>query len=262
MRNKKFSGICACCGNERQLIQGHLIPKFIAQPIKGEIMGMFSAKLERPKCLQNGVYDHAWCRDCEDVFTLIDTDFSKIYHSFKNWKTIFYPNSDYEFAYEKENEGEILITKKFLLSILYRFSLSNNYNIDLNIDQKIIKEYLFEEKFELQDENCFFILLFAVDIPFLAPPKKAKSKESGDYVIRFNIDLNNLAAKVYMSEKLPLHIKNQIDKNFYFQQESNKIRIVKKSKEAQEKSKLYKDILRLTQTKKAPFLEKASKNQE
>lgn len=144
-------GICKLCQTEQNLCKSHIVPEsFYTGKGKGIYVNIFSDR-KYPQRILKGLYEPMLCKPCEDKIGIYEQYAKKIliddiesYLKYPNYYEI--PQSDYN--YEK--------IKKFLLSVLWRMSVSNLDNFkNINLDKyENIARLMIDDKIPL-DENLF-----------------------------------------------------------------------------------------------------------
>lgn len=101
-------GICALCGEDKELCKSHFIPKFIFDWIKKtSATGYLRQAINIDKRLQDGTKEKFLCSDCEILFSKYEKYFAE---------NIFYPyvnKNKTSFEYDKN-------LQKFIISITWR----------------------------------------------------------------------------------------------------------------------------------------------
>jgi hypothetical protein len=117
-------GICHLCGQDKELAESHLIPKFVFRWMKNSGGNYFRTPLNPNVRMQDGLKEHLLCLDCEQKFSKYEKWFAD---------NIFFPylNGKHEFLEYNENLGN------FIVSVLWRRLLW----------KKIVNEPYFEEVF-------------------------------------------------------------------------------------------------------------------
>ncbi len=74
MAKRKVTGTCALCGEDRRLVNSHIIPaSFYEFPEQGDVLRLHSSIPERtPKRAPKGIYDQIVCQGCEGRFSSWD----------------------------------------------------------------------------------------------------------------------------------------------------------------------------------------------
>ncbi|MBR6412691.1 MAG: hypothetical protein IKS41_05995 [Alphaproteobacteria bacterium] len=150
-----IKGICKYCGQEKELINSHIIPKNLCQIDKnGPMVGIDSLTktFDHNPIHQNGAKAYLLCKECDNLLGKLDRYGSKVF------KKII-PNHKWDIVDGVElckllpDEVDYWTLKKFLISVLWRASVDKN-GPDLgryeNIALKILKE-------ELPDNSNYFV---------------------------------------------------------------------------------------------------------
>src|SRR5271157_2180494 len=99
---------CHLCGQEKQLQQSHVIPKFVYNFIKKtSATGKIRQSVNVSRRLQDGTKDYLYCRSCELLFSKLERYFSL---------NFFYPyvqGKKDNFSYDEN-------LKKFIISLCWR----------------------------------------------------------------------------------------------------------------------------------------------
>lgn len=100
-------GICHLCGQDKELAESHLIPKFVFRWMKNSGGNYFRTPLNPNVRMQDGFKKHLLCFDCEQKFSKYEKWFAD---------NIFFPhlNKKNEFLEYNENLGN------FIVSVLWR----------------------------------------------------------------------------------------------------------------------------------------------
>ena len=101
-----MEGICALCGQKKELQLSHIVPKFVIRHLKKTSIG--SIRAQNPnKTVQDGEKHYMLCHDCEELFSASEKRFAD---------KVFYP-------YLKNHETEFDVDEKifyFLTSLSWR----------------------------------------------------------------------------------------------------------------------------------------------
>lgn len=155
--NEKY-GVCALCGQERKLELSHIIPKFVSKRLKKKSpTGYLRNAFEPNERLQDGSKEYLLCGECEDIFNVWETEFSKkVFHPYKNNKLVDFQYSDW--------------LAKFIVSVNWRtlyldlqgFKKEKNISEEnikiLEESEKILREYILGQRKDIGDMevNMFF----------------------------------------------------------------------------------------------------------
>lgn len=134
-------GICKFCGEEKQLVQSHIIPKCLHATNQGRMVGINTTpKFDMNPNAQNGYKEPLLCADCDNKLGVFDNYAKKFFCDIipnattdvSNGFDIYYIQSD-KFDYEK--------LYKFFVSVLWRFGVSSK-RVDLKKYQQIAFDIL------------------------------------------------------------------------------------------------------------------------
>lgn len=80
---QKKHGICALCGNEADLELSHIVPKMVVRELKKTSVGAIRNTANPNGTVQDGEKHHMLCGNCEDLFSVYETEFSKaVFHPY------------------------------------------------------------------------------------------------------------------------------------------------------------------------------------
>ena len=179
--SKNSKTICKFCGQEKKLIDAHIIPKNFYLERKKDRYLCINSKTGKYTIQQKGGYDsNILCADCDnhilgefdkEGYRILFGDFSKYKYIQLHPQYKIYQLNNNEFDYGK--------LRKFFISILWRASISELEEwSNINLGGKGKKEY--DELFKiLIYKNCF-----AEDINQEVLIAKGKTKKYKKYIIQ------------------------------------------------------------------------------
>lgn len=151
-------GVCALCSEERKLELSHIIPKFVPRRLKKKSpTGYLRNAFEPNERLQDGSKEYLLCSECEDIFNVWETEFSKrVFHPYKNNKLVDFQYDDW--------------LVKFIISVNWRtlyldlqgFKKEKNISEEnisiLEKSEKIMRDYILGKRKDIDDieVNMFF----------------------------------------------------------------------------------------------------------
>lgn len=156
------SGVCALCKNENELMESHIIPKFVYRFLKKDSFTGRMRSLSNPDIpLQDGDKQYLLCGECEKLFNVKETLFSnKIYFPFKkngfeklsydgNWLNYFITSVNWRSLYldiigfEENNDPENSITEKQLKLLKKNEQIMREYLLGKRRDIDSIENHIF-----------------------------------------------------------------------------------------------------------------------
>ncbi|MFT2092239.1 hypothetical protein [Paraglaciecola sp. 2405UD69-4] len=158
--------ICKGCGEEKELIDAHIIPKWVYMNLRSDsnhlnlILSSEHNKNSRISRSNKGDYDKTiLCKECDSVFEKWD-GFAKrlLVDEFNNFKEIRDNGELLAWDMGKIDHRSLVY---FFLSILWRSSISHrpfSRGVQLGTHEKIIKSILWERK--LDNYPCYSVVLF------------------------------------------------------------------------------------------------------
>lgn len=126
---KKEYGICQYCGEERKLIQAHIIPHSFMNEIKKADKTLLMISLDKQCPTQSGIFDTSiLCAKCDNTFSSYEKEALKLFKlDLNNYKQYLYENGQTELYYKIPN---LLINAKkiqlFFLSVLWKSSITKS----------------------------------------------------------------------------------------------------------------------------------------
>ena len=181
-------GICKYCGQEKELINSHIIPKSLCQIDEvGPMIGInsISQRFDHNPKHQNGQKEPLLCKECDNLIGKLDKYASKVFKQIipkHQWDVV----NGYLMCKLLPEEVDYWMLKKFLISVMWRASVSSN-DIHLgkyeDIALKMIKD-------EMSDNPNFFVpLIYAsqtkTPLDFTNGIFGNKTRGKHIYVIRF-----------------------------------------------------------------------------
>lgn len=112
-----MTGECRLCGKEANLLNSHIIPRFVIRWIKETSATGFLRGAEDPDTRIQDYHEELLCEDCEMVFSNFEREFAS---------NIFYPHINKDRA--TFEYGEWL--KKFVMSVSWRLVVSDLSKVD------------------------------------------------------------------------------------------------------------------------------------
>jgi hypothetical protein len=114
-------GQCRLCGQKAQLLQSHLVPKFVFDYIKetsatGKLRQAVNANVRR----QDGIKEHLYCQNCEILFSKLERHFAM------NFFHPYIRDEQSSFTYDEQ-------LKKFIISLCWRIL---DKDLDLYSEEK------------------------------------------------------------------------------------------------------------------------------
>lgn len=155
-------GICKYCGQEKELINSHIIPKSLCRI---DELGAMVAIDEKKKKFdhnpihQNGLKEHLLCKECDNLLGELDNYGSKVFKQIipkHTWDDV----DGHPMCKLLPNEVDYWKLKKFLISVIWRASIASG-TVCLGKYEDIALRMLKEE---LPDNPNFFVpLLYAMN---------------------------------------------------------------------------------------------------
>ena len=155
-------GVCKYCGQEKELINSHIIPKSLCQIDKiGPMVGIdsVSRKFDHNPKHQNGQKEPLLCKDCDNLIGKLDNYASKVFKQIipKHKLDIV---DGYLMCKLLPNEVDYWTLKKFLISLIWRSSIDSS-SLNLGKYEDIALKML---KGELPDNTNFFVpMIYTMD---------------------------------------------------------------------------------------------------
>ena len=120
--------VCKLCGEEKNLEESHLIPKFVFRWAKNS-GGKYIRKIDNPnKRVEDGIKEYLFCHDCNQLFSRLEDKFAR---------DLFYPYSNHQVK-ELRYDSDLL---RFSISVLYRILLFNLIE-NSHLNQEFTKDLL------------------------------------------------------------------------------------------------------------------------
>lgn len=187
---------CKLCEKEKELIKrSHIIPKFLFKSIKGngnqkfyELNPISNVKIITKKLSDNYYESGILCYECENLFSKFETYFSRLMNDIKLSNNINIYN-DYEVL---DLSIDYKMTKLFLLSILWKSSISNHRFfkiVDLGIHNEKIRNLILSNLDEVNDYYQVLVCYLKEGSQFedsILPIEKSKLKNITQYVFTIN----------------------------------------------------------------------------
>jgi len=158
--------ICKLCGQDRKLIEAHVIPKsfFRLDPADQRPARLVTNVSGRyPQTIPKGVYDKSiLCEPCEHVFSSWDDYAADLF--IKNWKSIQPLMAGSEQLGYGLPKYDYFRLKLFFLSVLWRAAISGHPmfdNVDLGPREAVLKQSILAG--DPGDVNYFGVVLQAFD---------------------------------------------------------------------------------------------------
>jgi hypothetical protein len=159
-------GTCKLCGNEKELIRAHIIPKsFYPADEKGNRMQIvLDGRGHQPsRQLQNGYYDpNLVCRECEDFFNAGD-DYAKRLLLDRRSEAV--RKTDHDRTYFEYSNVDYTSIKLFFISLLWRAhatTLPSFDKVDIGVKyEAIAREMIYRKDPGLSDDFAVFMLRVA-----------------------------------------------------------------------------------------------------
>lgn len=170
-RNEKI-GKCRLCLKEKKLCDSHLIPEFVYRKMGyDEKHRIYIYKPEETFgdefYINKGIREYLLCRECELQLSKYENYVAKkinyIYNGIKLLKNFNY--SQYRFHIKNINYK---IFKLFLLSILWRASVSHKFKISIYKHEEIVRDMIYNENpGEYYEYGCKITFLNIINEPWL-----------------------------------------------------------------------------------------------
>lgn len=230
--NKKKQGICNLCGQEKLFCKAHIIPESFYKEFsreRGKLV-IVDKDCNYTKRTPIGIYDETiLCRECDgDILGGLD-EYGKCFF-YKKVFTKFCKNNECLF-YLKKEEYDFVKLRKFLISVLWRASISENdfFNtVSLKKYQDIAKQIISTDT--VIYENYFNIRIYYFEkLPlecFHPIDMIRDSKQQIVYRILFNHFLVEIRPKstgiyneIFNENKILIGIQKELSFNGYFKSE-------------------------------------------
>jgi hypothetical protein len=137
---EKIIGLCHLCGQEKKLIDAHIIPKSFYKPLFDPKNGPLQlvGKNESPKRAPIGLYDKSiLCKDCDSLLGKYDDYAQKFFKSHPTWSfksgiSHLGPFEKGLLGYYKADNYDYSTLKLFFISLIWRASISS-HNVFQNV---------------------------------------------------------------------------------------------------------------------------------
>ena len=152
-----IKGICKFCGQEKELINSHIIPKSLCRINEiGPMVAIDSKRntFEHNPIHQNGKKEYLMCKDCDNLLGILDNYGNKVFREIipeHKWDLV----DGYLLCKLLPNEVDYWTLKKFFISVIWRASVDSS-GINLGKYEDIALKML---KGELPDNPNFFVPL-------------------------------------------------------------------------------------------------------
>ncbi len=118
--------ICKGCNTDRKLVRSHIIPESFFRDLRGDEDTLKLVPTEKGKFVKRspiGVYDEEiLCSECEKIFQEVDDYAAKKLLQEKNFEEI---KDNGELIGYKINDLDVALFKRFVISVLWRASISS-----------------------------------------------------------------------------------------------------------------------------------------
>ncbi|MHB9881085.1 hypothetical protein ACSMXM_15705 [Pacificimonas sp. ICDLI1SI03] len=144
-------GLCNLCGEQREIVDSHMIPKFAFKWMKDTSpTGVFRSKSNPNLVPQDGPHRHFLCSKCESTLNDFETPFANV---------VFHPR-----VLEEDLIGISygLWLKKFCVSLLWRVMVMSEHNQKLKNEFSHIEKNWREYTLGETANNCFPIYFIAM----------------------------------------------------------------------------------------------------
>ncbi len=162
---------CKLCGIPSELVESHIIPKFVFQWMKQTGMQFLRSGKSPNIRVQDGIKEYLFCRKCEQIFGTSEKWFSeKVFHP-------YLANQERVFLYNE-------LLSKFIVSLLWRLLLKSN------LDEEYQNFPLKKEMLEALEEWRDFLLHNRVptkynDLHLFLNPEEWGGVQPNPYVSRY-----------------------------------------------------------------------------
>ncbi len=214
-------GVCRFCGEEKELIKAHIIPRNFYINYKQDkyrSVDLNTGKWEQKQC---GVYDkNILCSDCDNgTFKKFDDEGYRILlQEYKN-HIIKKCNNSILYCF-KENDFNYLLLRNFFISIIWRASVSSIEDfksVDLGKYEEYARQILLGN---LDDEKLFNVIIFKSPnnkkFNKIVSIQKGRFYSATTYTI-FMASFNIVV--IINSSGLPLTVKNKFNQLFLSEKE-------------------------------------------
>ncbi len=154
-------GICKYCGQERELIKSHIIPKALYQFDKlGGVVGINEKeqKLDKNPAFQNGINMPILCKECDNMLGKLDGYINRVLNGAVP-KLQEYEYIDGSKCWKlSADKFDIQKIRKFFISLIWRFSVIDIKPLPLGKFSDIALQILKGEKPD--NENLFLPLIY------------------------------------------------------------------------------------------------------
>ncbi|WPD24354.1 MAG: hypothetical protein SD837_07275 [Candidatus Electrothrix scaldis] len=156
---------CRLCLQERELRVSHIIPKWLVkhcrdgEDYKNKFKYLSSKEIKFPP--QDGPKEKLMCHDCEQKIGRFEKYFRNFFIGRKDIEIHIVDNGLIEIKNYRYKEIRL-----FILSILWRLSVSSDKNFSVNLDahnQEILRKMLLGENPGLPSEFPFYTILVRID---------------------------------------------------------------------------------------------------
>lgn len=148
-------GICKYCGEEKELIKSHIIPKCLYKlPEFGRLITIETVTKNVNKVNhQNGLKEPLLCSKCDKELGVLD-EYANIILSSEYKRHPFKEVGNIKTFLMLQNDFDYVKLRKFFISLIWRASISSIVNFSLGKYEKVALEIL---KGEIQDDPNLFI---------------------------------------------------------------------------------------------------------
>ncbi len=151
-KNKSKIGVCPLCGEEKELILSHIIPKFCYRRLKNtDESGNLWLLLDKTTKVQDEFREYLLCHECDNKFSKAENKFKRTLDNIDKHRGPYFNFGEYKSSLVKYDKD----IKTTLVFILYKAHISSKYkNFSLgNKFHKIAKDFLLDE---INDNNEVF----------------------------------------------------------------------------------------------------------
>lgn len=148
-------GICKYCGQEKELINSHIIPKSLCRLDEIRSMVAVNSKeqiFDHNPIHQNGKKEPLLCKECDNLIGKLDNYASKVFKEIIPKHKLDWVDG-YLMSKLLPDEVDYWTLKKFLISVMWRSSVDSS-SVDLGKYEDIALKML---KGELPDNPNFFV---------------------------------------------------------------------------------------------------------
>lgn len=148
-------GICKYCGEEKELIKSHIIPKCLYKLSKrGNMIKFDFATNSTDKVnYQDGLKEPLLCSDCDNDLGVLDGYANRILSNAYN-RYPFKEVGNIRTFLMQQNDFDYVKLRKFFISLVWRASISSIVNFSLGKYEKVALDIL---KGKIQDDPDLFI---------------------------------------------------------------------------------------------------------